>query len=154
MKSFDSAPWIADWGWGVPLIVVTVIFHVLGLGLVQNEVERCLRSFGRLRARLRTFVAMMGVTVLLATLLHAGEAAIWAEAYLHLGALSEVRSAMLYSLSAISSFGHADIFLANQWQLMGALESLNGMLLFGLTTAFLYGVIRKIGAGLNVGTTE
>jgi hypothetical protein len=40
---------------------------------------------------------------------------------------------MLYSLSAITTFGHANLFLKSQWQLMGALEALNGMLIFGLT---------------------
>jgi hypothetical protein len=154
MKPFDLEPWSADWAWGVPLIIITVIVHVLGLGFVDTGVERGLKSLGKLRGRLPTFVAVLGITVLLATLLHAAEAAIWAQAYLYLGALADVRSAMLYSLSAMTSFGHANIFLANQWQMMGALESLNGMLLFGLTTAFLYGIIRKIGAGLSVEATR
>ena len=44
---------------------------------------------------------------------------------------------MLYSLSAMTSYGHASLFLEDRWQLMGALEALNGALLFGLTTAFL-----------------
>jgi hypothetical protein len=30
------------------------------------------------------------------------------------------------------------------WQLMGPLEALNGMLLFGLTTAFMFAVIQKV----------
>jgi len=34
--------------------------------------------------------------------------------------------------------------LEEQWQLMGALEALNGMLLFGLTTAFLFAMIKKV----------
>jgi hypothetical protein len=50
---------------------------------------------------------------------------------------------MLYSLSAMTSYGHANLFLEEQWQLMGALEPLNGMLLFGLTTAFLFAMIQK-----------
>ena len=51
---------------------------------------------------------------------------------------------MLYSLSAITSYGHAQIFLDPQWQLLGALEALNGVILFGLTTAFLFALIQKI----------
>jgi hypothetical protein len=51
---------------------------------------------------------------------------------------------MLYSLSAMTSYGHANLFLNNRWQLMGALEALNGMLLFGLTTAFLFAMIQRI----------
>jgi len=38
---------------------------------------------------------------------------------------------MLYSLSAMTTYGHANLFLKDRWQLMGALEALNGMLLFG-----------------------
>jgi hypothetical protein len=52
-----------------------------------------------------------------------------------------VLSAML---SAMASYGPANLFLEEQWQLMGALEALNGMLLFGLTTAFLFAMIRKV----------
>jgi hypothetical protein len=154
MKTFDLEPWSADWTWGVPLIVVTAIAHVLGLGLLEMGIEKGLGSFKRIRASLWTFVSVVGVTVLSATLLHATEAAMWAGAYLYLGALTNIRAAMLYSLSAMTSFGHAEIFLAGQWQMMGALESLNGMLLFGLTTAFLYATIRKIGSGLSVEVSQ
>jgi hypothetical protein len=31
------APWLADWVWSCPLIVVTVIIHVLGLGLISQK---------------------------------------------------------------------------------------------------------------------
>ena len=48
---------------------------------------------------------------------------------------------MLYSLSAMTSYGHAEIFLAPHWRMMGALEALNGMMLFGLSTAFLFSVL-------------
>jgi hypothetical protein len=59
-----------------------------------------------------------------------------------LGARADFASAMLYSLSAMTAYGHANVFLAKQWQLMGAIEALNGMLLFGLSTAFLFAVLR------------
>ena len=86
----------------------------------------------------------MGLTALLATVLHALEAGAWAAAYLLHGARPDFKSAMLYSLSAIISFGHANLFLESQWQLMGALEALNGMLVFGLTTAFLFAIIQQV----------
>ena len=51
--------------------------------------------------------------------------------------------AMLYSLSAMTSYGHANLLLAQHWQLMGAIEALNGMMLFGLSTAFLFAMLRE-----------
>jgi hypothetical protein len=61
-----------------------------------------------------------------------------------LGALPDNKSSILYSLGALTTFGHTDLFLAAHWQLMGALEALNGVILFGLTTAFLYGMIQRV----------
>ena len=90
------------------------------------------------------FIAVIGRAALLATVLHGLEAGLWAVAYRGLDALPDSRSAMLYSLSAMSSYGHANLYLRDQWQLMGAFEALNGMLLFGLTTASLFAMIREV----------
>jgi len=90
------------------------------------------------------FAGVMGTTTLLATSLHALEAGIWAASYRYLGALPDFKSAMLFSLNAITSYGHESLFLESRWQLMGAIEALNGCLLFGLSTAFLFGMIQKV----------
>jgi hypothetical protein len=81
---------------------------------------------------------------LLATSLHALDAGIWAAAYRLLGTMPDYRSAMLYSLNAMTSYGHTNLALEGHWQLMGAMEALNGALLFGLSTAFHFGVIQKV----------
>ena len=86
---------------------------------------------------------VIGSVTLFASFLHGTEAAIWGVAYRLLGALPDNRSAMLYSLNAITSYGHAELNLEKHWQLMGALEALNGWLLFGLTTAFLFVVVQR-----------
>ena len=61
-----------------------------------------------------------------------------------LGALPDEKTAMLYSLNAMTTFGHSGFNLEGQWHLMGALEALNGWILFGLSTAFLYGVNQRV----------
>jgi hypothetical protein len=140
----DALSWDGNWAWALPLIVLTLMLHIVGLGLINAKVVRALGRGDRQRNFLALFVLVMAVTTLLATGLHALEAGIWAGAYRILGALPDGRTAMLYSLSAITTYGHAELFLAPHWQLMGALEALNGLLLFGLTTAFLYGHIQRV----------
>jgi hypothetical protein len=71
------------------------------------------------------------------------EAAAWAVLYLWLGALAAWAPAMLYSLEAITSLGHAQVYLDDRWQLLGAIEAVNGLILFGLTTAFLFAAIQR-----------
>jgi MFS superfamily sulfate permease-like transporter len=138
--------WTADWAWGLPLIVLTVIIHVLGLGLIAVKAVGISGSVLERRHPTVAFVVIVGATTLFATCLHALEAGIWAVAYWLLDAIPDQRSAMLYSLNAITSYGHAALSLKDRWQLLGALEALNGWLLFGLTTAFLFGMIEKVWA--------
>jgi branched-subunit amino acid ABC-type transport system permease component len=144
MATVAPVAWSADWAWGLPLIVLTVVIHVFGLGLIGVRVSRVVSRTVERRHPTAAFVGVLGVTTLLATCLHALEAGIWAEAYRLLDALPDAKSAMLYSLNAITSYGHASLRLEGHWELMGAMESLNGWLLFGLTTAFLFGMVEKV----------
>jgi hypothetical protein len=142
MKPDDIPAWGVDWAWGMPIIIVTVIFHAYVLGLVNREVTLRLRQSVEDRV---TFVSVfvIGGTALAATMLHGLEAFVWAIAYRLLGASMSFKSAMLYSMSAITSYGHANLYLEPRWQLMGTLEALDGWIVFGLTTAFLFAVIQK-----------
>lgn len=92
---------------------------------------------------------IVGAAALVAALLHGLEAAIWALAFRQVGAVPDAKSAMLYSLNAVTSYGHESLNLAPSWQLMGSLEALDGWILFGLTTAFLFSVFQKVQLRLN-----
>jgi len=140
----DASAWDGNWAWSLPLIIITVIFHVIGLVFINERVIRARAFVARRRSFLVGLSIILGAATLAAIILHAIEAAIWAAIYLALGALPDSKSALLYSLSAMTTYGHEHFDLANHWQLMGALEALNGMILFGLTTAFLYGMIREL----------
>lgn len=144
MNEMDLSTWSADWMWSLPLIVVVVVFHTLCLGLLNRRITRTMSTVGKHRVPQLVALRVMGYTVLSVTLLHGVEAMAWAAAFLLLGALPERKIAMLYSLSAMTAYGHANIYLLPHWQFSGALEALNGMILFGLTTAFLFTVIQQV----------
>jgi len=139
------APWTLDWLWGLPLCVVTVVIHVVGLFGIKQIFDHYFA-----RATRRTFpgvvVTLIAGTTVMVTMLHGLEATIWAFAFRFLGALPNQKAATLYSLNALTTFGHAGFTLEGQWHLMGSLEALNGWILFGLSTAFLYAVIQEVWA--------
>jgi hypothetical protein len=143
--------WSTDWLWGLPLIVLTVVIHVLGLGLIRQTAANAFQLRIHRHQHTLTFAGVLGATTLLATVLHGLEAGIWAIAYRFLGALTDFRSSMLYSLNAITSYGHTSLNLEDHWHLLGALEALNGWLVFGLTTAFLFAVIEQFGSPARKG---
>ena len=130
-------------GLGLPLIVLTVLVHAFSLVVIRDRVVLELPLLLRARRSEVVLALLMVVTVLMLTVLHGVEATAWAGACVILGARADFASAMVYSLSAMTSYGHANVFLAEHWQLMGAIEALNGMLLFGLSTAFLFAVLRE-----------
>jgi hypothetical protein len=141
MRPDQIAPWSSDWAWGLPLILLTVIIHVLGLGLIKRRTDRLIRFIWRHQA-----FSIASVTLLI-TLLHGFEVFLWAVVFRFLKAVPDAQTAMLYSLNALTAFGHTDVTLERQWQLMGALESLNGWILFGLSTAYLFALIQRIWSG-------
>jgi hypothetical protein len=51
---------------------------------------------------------------------------------------------MLYSLGAMTTYGHQNLYLQEHWRLIGPIEALNGSLLVGLTTAFLFWLIQEV----------
>jgi hypothetical protein len=140
------AGWAGNWAGGLPLIVLTVIIHVMGLVFVQEKIVRPLGASIRRQHYNAIFVMILAAATLAVIALHAFEAAIWAVAYRLLHAIPDNRAALLYSLNAITSYGHTNLDLESHWHLMGALEALNGWLLFGLSTAFLFTVLQQFGS--------
>src|ERR1700679_1910089 len=107
----------------------------------------------RLRARLegrgpglpRVFAIVIGTITamgLLLAALHMIEAAFWAAAYLWLGALGSLEAAILYSVDSIATRGASGLVLQSHWQMMGALEAADGVLLFGISAAFIFTVMQ------------
>ena len=106
---FDVAEaWSNNWAWSLPLIVLTVLAHAFGLALIREQLVLPLsRTFGRHRSSF-VLAVLIAPTVLLVTVLHGIEAGVWAVAYVALGARPDFASAMLYSLSAMTTYGHAE----------------------------------------------
>lgn len=135
--------WSSDWLWGLPLLVITVVFHVSMFVLMEKALVLNM-GHGEHTRTLSHFIIAIALIALGAATLHGLQAAAWAFLYIWLGAMPDGSAAMLYSLSAITSYGHSAIFLQDRWRLLGAIEAMNGLILFGLTTAFLFAAIALV----------
>jgi len=60
-----------------------------------------------------------------------------------LDALASPHDAILYSLDSMTTRGASGLVLEPHWQIMGALEAANGMLLFGISTAYIFAVMSE-----------
>jgi hypothetical protein len=139
--------WGASWLWGLSLITLTTAFHAFGVVMIFRGLRQRIRN-GKIRRYVRHPIAhpitLIAVVGLLLTLLHGIEAAMWSAAYLLLGAVGSEREAMLYSLDSFTTRGASEVLLDPRWRLMGALEAADGMLLFGISTAFVFAVFQRL----------
>ena len=106
---------------GSILVVVTVIIHGLGL-LALSATLRSITGRYRPQETLAGTVVVMVATVLGLFLLHTVEIWTWALAYLFVGALPDMESALFFSTLSFSTLGAEAISAAPQWQLFGSFE--------------------------------
>ncbi len=70
--------------------------------------------------------------------------AIWAELFVMLGEFESYGKAFYHSAVNFSTLGYGDFVMSNEHKLLGALEAVNGVLMFGLSTGFMYAIIHAI----------
>ena len=135
-----------DWTWGLSLIALTIAIHAIGVVMMALVAFRIRGQLETRKLRLRDVIliviGMVGVVGLLLAVLHGIEAAIWAAAYIWLGALDSPKDAILYSVDSMTTRGASGLLLQQHWRMMGALEAADGMLLFGISTAFIFAVMQ------------
>lgn len=128
------------------LVVLCVFIHGFGMfGLnraLRSEaaVER-LRRLNALSPRGVLFTLGMVVSMLA---LHGLEIWLFALVYLALGAIPSLESALYFSTISYSTVGYNDTHVLANWRLLGAFESLLGMILLGWSTAFLFRMVGRI----------
>ncbi len=151
MISNGMACWIA----GLSLIALTIAMHAIGLVFIMLLLgclrKRIVRSDLSHRLMVWSTILIVAVTGSALAALHATEAAIWAITYLSISAMGSWTDAVLYSIDSMTTRGASGLNLAEEWRLMGALEASDGMLLFGISTAFLFAVLQQIWPMLTAG---
>jgi hypothetical protein len=135
-----------NWIYGLALVTLTLAIHAAGVTFMIAVLRGIRIRLERRPLHLPpVFAIVVGAITAMGFLLaalHAIEAAFWAAAYLWLGALGSPEAAILYSVDAMSTRGASGMTLQAHWQMMGALEAANGMLLFGISTAAIFSVMQ------------
>ena len=66
---------------------------------------------------------------------------LWAGLFFTFGEFKDFATAFYHSVVNFATLGYGDIVMSEKRRLLGALEAANGVLMFGLTTGFLYTVL-------------
>ena len=113
-------------------------------------VSVCLRVLFRAQARGSVRPTVIGISVVLAAamlVMLAGnllQIALWARLFVALGEFEHFTPAFYHSAVNFATLGYGDVVMSEGRRLLGALEAVNGVLMFGLTTGFLFTILNEL----------
>lgn len=128
------------------LVALTVAIHAVGTTQWMHFMGR---RFVDRDGKIPPNKSLMAVTwtAVILMLLHVIEVAVWAVAYRLLSPISSLdtfEKATYFSVVTFTTLGYGDITLPeHEWRMLSGIEALNGILLVGWTTAFLFAVVQR-----------
>ena len=125
------------------LMIFTIIIHAVFIGFAASFADKNSQWFRQGSSMIKTMIA---ITIVVLWMLSSITICtwIWAGTFVFLGVFTQIEPAVYFSLVTMTTLGYGDITLNSQWRVLSGLTAVNGLLLFGLTTAFLVEFIFQI----------
>jgi hypothetical protein len=135
---------------GIVLTGLTVAIHAVGSTYWLRFLTRRLPGSDQPWPP-RTALAALMTTAISLLMLHAVEVFLWALTYLALPGsnLETLEQAVYFSLVTFTTLGYGDVTLNLRWRTLSGIEAMNGILLFGWTTALLFSVVQKVASDVR-----
>lgn len=128
---------------GTLIISATVVIHTFGLVWVTHGMN-WLTDKVRPQAHRSRVLAMNSVVIGIFAVLTV-EVWLWAACYYALGVFGDFETALYFSTSTFSTVGYGDVVTSQEWRMLAGLESVNGFLLIGWSTAYLVAASMRVG---------
>lgn len=122
------------------IVTVCLVLHVAGLlAIAEWLVQR--REYFERKAVWTRYASLMILLFCGIMLLHVIEAILWAGFYYTRALFKDFETALYFSLTSYTTIGYGDVLLPQRWRLLGAIEGVSGVLLCGISTAFIFAVM-------------
>jgi hypothetical protein len=86
-------------------------------------------------------IAVMVATVSVLMGAHASEVIVWSLAYATVGAAPKGADLVYFAFVNYTTLGYGDVVPVERWRLLGPMTAMNGVLLFGWSTAVIFQVL-------------
>ena len=134
------------------LLLVSACVAIHGVGMVLG-----LRWLGYVQFRHRhrmSLFTMFGLIVRIVfglLMLHLLQILVWSACYHWSGCLPDFETCFYYSATSYSTVGYGDVVPEGNWRIVGAIEAVTGILMFGWSTGVLFSVVNRM-PGFFVGS--
>ena len=116
----------------VHLFVVSKVLEILGPRQAERQAGRPVRDF-----------LWLCLAVMAPVFSHTLQVYIWSFFLLYIGAIQGYEVAIYFGMVSYTTLGYGDITLEPGFRLLGAMSSVTGIIMFGITTAFLVNVLGR-----------
>jgi voltage-gated potassium channel len=123
--------------------VILGICVVIHTAAIVNFAYWLIHYQDRIEKRASTSIEVLLLVSLFAVIiaLHLIETAIWALFYYWHNLFPNFETALYFSLGTYSTIGYGDVVLDQKWRLLGGIEGISGVLLCGLSAAFIFAIV-------------
>ena len=125
---------------GSLLLGLCSLIHVSALVIAVTWLTNMFGKF----AGITHWGILVGTAFAIVVLSHTVQISVWATSFVALGAFAEGAEAIYFAITTYTTVGYGDITLGNQFRLFAAMAAVTGLLNFGLSTAFLVGLLSRM----------
>src|SRR6185503_16018757 len=125
------------------IVSVSLIIHIAGILLMaklllhrREELERSASN--------KKFALLIVALFAWILLLHVIQTSLWAVFYYTQALFSDFETSLYFSMVSFTTIGYGDVLLPRHWRLLGVIEGFSGVLLCGVSTAFIFAVVNAI----------
>jgi Ion channel len=132
---------------GTAVSVCNIAIHALVMATVVQISSRIADAKHAVRQSMRSTTVMVA-TVSIATVLvlmaaHFSEVIVWSLAYAILEAAPAGADPVYFAFVNYTTLGYGDVTPVQRWRLLGPITAMNGVLVFGWSTAVIFEVLRR-----------
>ena len=120
---------------------INIAIHALIMATVVRVAERASRKSRPHPSLFLVAVMIPTVSVLLVT--HALEVLVWAWSYALVDAAPAGADLVYFAFVNYTTLGYGDVVPVERWRLLGPMTAMNGVLMFGWSTAVIFEVLRR-----------
>ena len=132
---------------GAAISVCNIAIHGLVMATVVQLASRIARPKDTVRQSMRVTIVMIATasiaTVPVLMVAHLSEVMVWSLAYVIVKAAPAGADPVYFAFVNYTTLGYGDVIPVERWRLLGPITAMNGVLLFGWSTAVIFEVLRR-----------
>ena len=137
---------------GTLMLALTVVWQALAFDFIIRKTQNLTHAkINKITKSWKSII--LTIVTLSVSFVLIFEVWIWGMLYLIIGVFTDLETALYFSTSSFTTVGFGDVYLGKDWRLLSTIEAMNGFILFGWSTAFIFEIVsnvyKKEGAALK-----